>query len=177
MSWNSRHSITPPVLKVLHKLAHRLQGGQVQVHHGVGALGHAQPLRRLLGLGKVAAGHNDVPIAALRQRIGGVQAQAGGGTCKGRGKRQLGGRPCRCAAWWRTKAIYTASWQTGSTKQLLGRTGDWDVHHVSRNSKGTMRGGDWKAEAKALHAGQGRQAWHWHSQSAWIYGESLETHR
>lgn len=48
------------------------------MHDGVGALGHAQLLRSALGLGKVAAGHDDVPVAALGQRVGGVQAQAGG---------------------------------------------------------------------------------------------------
>ena len=72
----------PPVLEVLHKLAHRLEGGEVEVHDGVGALGHAQLLGRLLSLGKVAHRHDDVPVARLGQGVGGVETQSGGGTCR-----------------------------------------------------------------------------------------------
>jgi hypothetical protein len=66
-------------LEVLDEDADALQGGQVEVHDGELVLGEAGVLGSLHGLREVAAGHDNVPVAGLSKRNGGVQAQSRGG--------------------------------------------------------------------------------------------------
>ena len=51
-----------PLPEVVHKLAHALQGGQVQVEDSVAVLGHPGLACRLLSLEKVSAGHDHMPL-------------------------------------------------------------------------------------------------------------------
>lgn len=62
----------------LDKLAHGVEGGQVEVHDGAVGLGDARCLRRGGRLGEVTAGHDHMPVAALAESLCGCQPKPRG---------------------------------------------------------------------------------------------------
>ena len=65
--------------KLLREVTHGLEVAELELHHGVGVGGEAELLGLGLALGDVAHRHDHVVVAAVDERLGGVEAETGGG--------------------------------------------------------------------------------------------------